>query len=393
MSSVSPVNEILEQLLDKVISGLGIKTCWIQFLDKGKEEFRLVAFRGFSEQTIQKIESLKLGRDHLSQVALKEEPLLCPDITADNHYKLISSLLPETRSVVIVPLLYRGSVLGLIGISSELPNQFTEQELKLMSIIAAGTADTVDRAIIATNHDRKIGANLIAISERQGLIDALSHELQTPLTALIASAGLLDEEIQREPKGSQTRLIKNILHSSSSLQKRIVELLESSRARTNQFRIKLQKIDFSRLINEIIQDITPLAQVKQQSLTSEIEPSIIVQADEQRLEQIINNLLSNAIKFTPEKGKIKVEVKKSNSDVVVKVSDTGKGITLEEQQNLFRPYYRVPADRRQYDGLGLGLSITKQLVELHSGKIWMESQPGKGSMFYFSLPLPDRVVK
>jgi signal transduction histidine kinase len=169
--------------------------------------------------------------------------------------------------------------------------------------------------------------------------------------------------------------------------------LESSRAKTSQFRIKMKSLDVSRLLQEIIQDFIPLAQVKGQSLTTQIEPSIMVEADEHRLEQIINNLLSNAIKFTPEGGKIKLKAKQSNSEVIVEVSDNGKGIAHEEQQNLFRPYYRVPADRRRYDGLGLGLSIAKQLVELHGGKIWMESTLEKGSTFYFSLPLSNRVAK
>jgi signal transduction histidine kinase len=392
-SSAIPVEEILEQLLDQMISELGIKTCWIQFLDKGKEEFRLIAFRGFNEQTVKKMESLKLGRDLFSQVALKEEPFLCPDVSTDTSFKFVSSIIPGICSVAVVPLLYRGSVLGLMGVCSDKPNQFTQQELKLISIIAASISDVVDRAETVTNKSQKIGANLMAMSERQGLIDALSHELQTPLTALIASAGLLAEEIEREPKGSQVRLIKNILHSSSSLQRRIVELLESSRAKTSQFRIKMKSLDFSRLLGEIIQDFIPLAQVKGQTLTTQIEPSIMVEADEYRLEQIINNLLSNAIKFTPEGGKIKLKTKQSNSEVIVEVSDTGNGIAHEEQQNLFRPYYRVPADRRRYDGLGLGLSITKQLVELHGGKIWMESALAKGSTFYFSLPLWSRVAK
>jgi signal transduction histidine kinase len=392
-SSAIPVEEILEQLLDQMILELNIKTCWIQFLDKGKEEFRLIAFRGFSEHSVKKMDGLKLGRDPFSQVGLKEEPLLCSDISTNNDFKYISSLIPGTCSLAVVPLLYRGSVLGLMGICSNTPSQFTQQELKLISIIAASISDVVDRAVTVTNKSQKMGANLMAMSERQGLIDALSHELQTPLTALIASAGLLAEEIQREPKGSQPRLIKNILHSSSSLQRRIVELLESSRAKTSQFRIKMKSLDFSRLLGEIIQDFIPLAQVKNQTLTTQIEPSIMVEADEHRLEQIINNLVSNAIKFTPEGGKIKLKAKQSNSEVIVEVSDTGNGIAHEEQQNLFRPYYRVPADRRRYDGLGLGLSITKQLVELHGGKIWMESELAKGSKFYFSLPLSNRIAK
>ena len=385
--------EILDQLLDQLICALEIQSCWIQVIDKSSAEFRLLVCKGLAEQTIKKMESVNLGKDRLSQVALNEEPLLCSDVSSDPQFRLMTSLLPGVRSCAVVPISHDGLVLGIMGIGSDVPGKISNDELKLISIVAACASNTVNKAVTGTNNDQKLSASVIAMSERQGLIDALSHELQTPLTALVASAGLLAEEIQREPRGSQPRLISNILHSSSSLQRRIVELLESSRAKTSQFRVRIKNVDFSRLIGEIMQGFIPVAEVKEQSLITQIEPDITVKADAQRLEQIINNLLSNAIKFTPQGGKIRVKARRYNSNVIVEVKDTGKGIGYEEQQNLFRPYYRVPADRRRYDGLGLGLSITKQLVELHGGKIWMESEPGKGSTFFFSLPLAKEVTK
>jgi signal transduction histidine kinase len=229
------------------------------------------------------------------------------------------------------------------------------------------------------------------LSEKQGLISTLSHELQTPLTALIASAGLLAEEIEKETKGSQPRLIQNILHSATSLQNRLVELLDISRTKANQFRIKMKVIDFSNLLLEVVQELTPVAESKSQSLVTEVPPSIYIEADEQRLEQILNNLLSNAIKFSPQGGKITIKVEKHDFDLVVAVKDTGPGISKEEQQKLFRPYYRVPADSRRYNGLGLGLFITRQLVELHGGKIWIDSEVEQGSTFVFSLPISKKI--
>jgi len=127
----------------------------------------------------------------------------------------------------------------------------------------------------------------------------------------------------------------------------------------------------------VVDELIPVAESKEQSIVMKIESSLIVEADEQRLEQILNNLLSNAIKFTPSGGMITVKANKQNADLIVEVIDTGHGISEEEQQKLFRPYYRVPADRRRYDGIGLGLYITKQLVELHGGKIWWKANSGK----------------
>jgi len=125
-------------------------------------------------------------------------------------------------------------------------------------------------------------------------------------------------------------------------------------------------------------------------LSIAVPASLAVVADEQRLEQILLNLLSNAIKFTPEGGQIALRANTDTKSLIVEVQDTGPGISEEEQQKLFRPYYRISADRRRMPGIGLGLVITKQLVELHGGRIWIQSEPGKGSTFAFSLPLKSK---
>jgi K+-sensing histidine kinase KdpD len=381
--------EILRQILDELVLELEIQGCWIQFFDTVNEEFRLIISQGLTEEMTGYLESLKFGVDPFSKAVLKEKPLVYADVSIDPDCSFFNSMMPWIRSLAIAPFIYRNSVVGVMGTCSSTPGQFAEYELKLLLIVSAFVADIVSKlgTVSSKEKDLKMSAGVLALGERQGLIDALSHELQTPLTALIASAGLLAEETEKESSGTRPRLIQNILHSASSLQSRIAELLELSRSRSGRFRIKLKTVDFSNLVKEVVQDLIPVAVGKSQSLVSQIDPYITVEADEQRLEQILNNLLSNAIKFTPQGGKIKVRARKHNTDVIVEVKDTGKGIAYEEQQKLFRPYYRIPADRRRHNGLGLGLSITKELVELHSGKIWVESEPEKGSIFVFSLPL------
>lgn len=387
LSKSSEPEEIFEQIIEELISGLGIQASWIQFLDADREELRLVACEGFTEEMSERMDSIKLAKDISSRTALKEERWICSGVGTSSQYSFIGSAMPQMRSVAVFPLRHGGTVLGVMGVGTSTLIRFDEYELKLLSTIAVCITPLVEQSFTIHRRDPKSSAQIVELSEKQEFINALSHELQTPLTALIASAGLLAEEIEKKPEGSQQRLIQNVLHSASSLQNRLVELLELSRAKASQFRVKMKVVDFSCLLVEIVQELIPVAEGKDQSLVTEIEPSLIVEADEQRLEQVLNNLLSNAIKFTPQGGGIKVRAKKHNANLVVEVADTGPGIPKEEQQKLFRPYYRVPADRRRYNGLGLGLFITKQLVELHRGKIWVASEPGKGSTFAFSLPL------
>jgi len=388
VSSPLEPEEIFERLLNELTSNLGAQTCWIQMLDADSNELRLVACQGCTDESMRSMNSIKLEQDIIGKVILQEEPVISSDVYADSKFESFTAIMPEIRSLVVVPLKSEGTCLGMIGLGTSTPNRFMEIELKLLSIVGVLIGHVADKA---TPNNLKCKANsssvIFDMGENHGLINALSHELQTPLTALVASAGLLSEEIEKEPKGSQLRLIQNILHSASNLQDRLIELLDLSKTKANQFRVKMKVVDFSSLLVETVQELIPVAEGKKQSIVTNVEPSIIVEADAQRLEQILNNLLSNAIKFTPDGGRIKVRARKHRTDLVVEVEDTGPGISKEEQQKLFRPYYRVPADRRRYNGLGLGLVITKQLVELHGGKIWVESEPGKGSTFAFSLSL------
>jgi signal transduction histidine kinase len=133
--------------------------------------------------------------------------------------------------------------------------------------------------------------------------------------------------------------------------------------------------------------ITPMLRGKRQKLNTELPDSLpIIHGDGQRLEQVLLNLMTNAAKFTPEEGHILIKVRKEDARLIIDVQDDGIGIAQEELTRLFKPYSRLSSDRQRHPGLGLGLALAKQVVELHGGKIWVDSEPGKGSTFSFSLP-------
>jgi len=377
---------ILEQVLKSVMVGLDVQAGWIHFLDVDTEELRLAACQCFNRELTEAMSSLKTGQDPVNGF-ISESSLICSDISADARYKFIYSAMPDVRSMVIVPLLLKGEIIGISGLLSSTVGRFNEYDVKMLTIINSCIVNLVDQVYHACKS--RTGSTQFAsyLGEKQELLNALSHELQTPLTALIASAGLLAEEIEKDKRVSQQRLIQNILHSASSLENRLVELLDISRAQTSHFRVRMKSVNAAILLSEIVQELTPVAAKKNQSIDLEIASSLYIEADEERFEQILNNLLSNAIKFTQDGGKIKITAKSQYSDLIVEVKDNGPGISKDEQRKLFVPYYRIPADRRRYNGLGLGLSITKQLVELHGGKLWVESESGKGSTFIFSIPL------
>ena len=227
--------------------------------------------------------------------------------------------------------------------------------------------------------------------QRLQFINALAHELKTPLTSIVASGGLLLEEMEKESQSPRVRLVENIIRSTNKLEDRLSELLDIARIGTLGFKLTFELLDMRPLLQNMVTELLPVANEKRQSLTLDIPPSIpIVKADRQRLEQVLLNLLTNAIKFTGEDGKMQVRLTKKDADLIVEVKDDGPGITEEEQARIFQPYYRVEADRQRFTGLGLGLAVSKQLVELHGGRMWVESELGKGSTFAFSLPIAEQ---
>jgi PAS domain S-box-containing protein len=214
---------------------------------------------------------------------------------------------------------------------------------------------------------------------------ALAHELKTPLTSVLASSDLLASEVKSEPLLS---LAKNIRQGANNLDSRIDELLDLAKGEVGILQLKTEPIDLLQLLRETADITTALASGRGQSLVLALPHSLpMLEADGDRLQQIVTNLLNNAIKFTPKGGKITLRAKKKGSTVVVEVQDTGRGISREEQEQLFEPYQRLESDRENLSGLGLGLTLCKTLVELHGGKIWVRSRVGKGSTFGFSLPL------
>jgi signal transduction histidine kinase len=267
-------------------------------------------------------------------------------------------------------------------------NQFNQEHIDLLTIIGTIVADACNSTPIRRlAKERKKQQE--EVMQTQQYLNALGHELKTPLTSIIASVSLLTEELEKRSETVLLKMATNIERSAISLNNRLKDLLNFSRAKGAIYGVEKKTFDFSEFVREVLEQFSSLLKKKRQLLDIDIPESLIINGDPQRLEQILFNLLSNAIKFSPEGGQISLRTKIEKNNLVVEVQDSGKGIPLEEKHKLFLPYYRLSTDRHTVPGLGLGLSITKQLVELHGGTIWIVSGPGTGSTFAFSIPISD----
>jgi len=220
----------------------------------------------------------------------------------------------------------------------------------------------------------------------------VSHELRSPLAVIHQFVTILLDRLGGDLSPEQNEYLEIILRNVNQLRKMIEDLLEVTRAETGKLTLHPQLTPLDELVDEILSAMRIAAAGKGIALSEEISPDLpLAYADPNRVRQILMNLIDNAVKFTPEDGKVRVRAEVFQEDpyfIRLAVSDTGCGISAEDRQKIFDSMYQVkdsiPSSRK---GLGLGLFISKELVSRHGGRIWVESEPGKGSTFYFTLPI------
>jgi PAS domain S-box-containing protein len=217
---------------------------------------------------------------------------------------------------------------------------------------------------------------------------SMSHELRTPLNTILGFSELLSEETAGALNEKQKRFLTHIQRDASHLLELINDVLDLSKIEAGRLELRLEKFPMAVAMAEVLSSIRPLAATKGISLDSDLDTQLALEADRLRFKEILYNLLSNAIKFTPSGGRVWIESSVVEEFVCIVVGDTGIGISPEDQQPIFESFQQASATTKGVrEGTGLGLAITKRLVEHHGGRIWVESEPGKGSRFFFTLRL------
>jgi Amt family ammonium transporter len=215
----------------------------------------------------------------------------------------------------------------------------------------------------------------------------LSHEFRTCLDGIVGFADLLAEESAGTLNEKQKRFVAHIQQSSQHLLHLIQNVMDRSKIETGHMVLDPKNFRASDAVTEILDSTSLLAEAKQIRIENNVDNELVIYADRVRFKQILYNLVSNAVKFTPEGGKVQIESSAERDLARFSVIDTGIGIPPEEQGAVFDQFHQVdPSCKVMKEGAGLGLFITRRLVENHGGKIWLESESGKGSRFMFTLP-------
>jgi signal transduction histidine kinase len=221
----------------------------------------------------------------------------------------------------------------------------------------------------------------------------MSHELRTPLNAILGFSQVLQQKLFGELNPKQDEYVEDILSSGNHLLSLINDVLDLSKVEAGQIELEVAPFSLREAVERGAAMVRERASKNSVAIVAEIAPEVhVVEADERRIRQVLFNLLSNAIKFTPAGGRIAVTAARAGGEVEVAVTDTGPGIAADDRERIFEEFQQTEVGASQHEGTGLGLALSKRLVELHGGRIWVESELGSGSRFVFTLPVEATVA-
>ncbi|HET9985639.1 MAG TPA: PAS domain S-box protein [Longimicrobiales bacterium] len=312
-------------------------------------------------------------------IAETPEGLLEAIASDAEHLQLLRTL--GMRSAIVVPLLARGSTVGAMGFYRS-GSLHLEEDVPLAQELAFRAALAVDNARLYREAQQ-------AVRARDDVLAVVSHDLGNPLSAIRIGTGLLLKHLPPEQRGQEPwEYLEGIRQSAAQMERLVTDLLEVKRLEAGHLALDRGAESLESILAEVAGLMGPLAVGKELALDVRTPARpLVVLADRERLVQVFSNLVGNAIKFTPAGGRITVEAATGDGEVACSVADTGTGIPAEHLPHLFDWFWQ--ARRTGRGGAGLGLAITKGIVEAHGGRVWVESQPGAGSTFYFTIPATE----
>jgi signal transduction histidine kinase len=293
------------------------------------------------------------------------------------------------RSTIVVPMIREGEPLGTISVGRADENPFTPVEIALLKTFADQAVIAIENARLFRESQEKSVQLEVANKHKSEFLANMSHELRTPLNAIIGFSEALMDRMFGDMNEKQLDYQKDIHESGKHLLSLINDILDLSKIEAGRMELELSSFNLPTAVSNAVTLIRERAQRHGIAMGVEVDPRLgDFQADERKVKQILLNLLSNAVKFTPDGGRVDVSAKLDTDKVEIAVKDTGVGISPEDQASLFEEFKQLGKDSsRKAEGTGLGLALTKRLVELHGGQIIVESAIGVGSTFRVMLPL------
>ena len=296
----------------------------------------------------------------------------------------------RSRNFVALPLVSRGRSVGVLVADNRESRRPLAPSLEILRTFAANAAISIETARLFQEVEEKNVQLETANRHKSEFLANMSHELRTPLNAVIGFSEVLLEKMFGEVNEKQEEYLRDILTSGRHLLSLINDILDLSKIEAGRMELLVSTFDLPGLLENALVMIRERATGHGITLALEVDEQVgELTADERKVKQVVFNLLSNAVKFTPDRGKVTLKAALADPEFAeIAVTDTGIGIAPEDQAQLFEEFRQVGSDyARKREGTGLGLALCKRFVELHGGRIWVQSAPGQGSTFTFTLPV------
>ncbi len=394
ISSTLDLETVLTTIVSRAVQLSALDGGVVFEYDEGTEEFvqRAGTDPGGALAEARRTTRIRKGEGVLGRTAITLEPIQVPDITVPAAYEgRLREILVESgvRAILAVPMVREGRLIGCLGVTRNQPGEFPAETIELLRTFATQSALAIQNARLFHEIADKSRQLEAASRHKSEFLANMSHELRTPLNAVIGFSEVLLQRMFGDLNPKQDEYLKDIYASGQHLLSLINDILDLSKIEAGRMELAPAPFHLPTALENAVTLVRERASRHGITLQLDVDPGLgELVGDERKIKQVLLNLLSNAVKFTPEGGRISLKASRTDGAVAIAVTDTGIGIAPEDQAAIFEEFRQVGSDEtRKQEGTGLGLTLAKKFVELHGGRIWVESELGRGSTFTFTLPV------
>jgi two-component system, NtrC family, sensor kinase len=389
VSSSLNLQEVLNTVAGHAVNLSKSDGCGIFEFNTGRGAFDVVASHNLSSKFLTSIQKTKidLSKTTIGQAVETAQPIQVPDVVSAYDYPF-REFTNEAgfRSMLTVPMKGDNMIRGIVLLRRS-PGQFDERVVNLLTALASQSKVAIENARLFSEIDEKGRQIEAANRHKSEFLANMSHELRTPLNAIIGFSEVLLDPTLKVSEEEQSQFLTDVLSSGKHLLGLINEILDLAKIEAGKMELQIEPALLSDILEAVQNTMRPLAVKK--AIDLHVESGALPEPfpmDGARVKQVLLNLVGNAVKFTPEGGRVWVRAGAKDGNARVEVGDTGPGIPVEDQERIFLEFQQAGSDAGKPQGTGLGLALAKKFVEMHGGKIWLESEVGKGSRFFFTIP-------